>query len=63
LLFRRNLGAQIRETMTNIKAMHAEANRLASQPRFELSSLYCLPSLRHAADPAQPSLFVPGQPG
>lgn len=36
--------------MTNIKAMHAEADRLASQPRFELSSLYCAASLRHPAD-------------
>jgi chorismate lyase/3-hydroxybenzoate synthase len=36
--------------MTNIKAVLAEANRLASQPRFDLSSLYYKVYVRHAAD-------------
>ncbi len=45
--------AQTRETMTNIKAVLAEANRLASQPGFDLSSLYYKVYVRHPADLAQ----------
>lgn len=48
-----NVVAQTRETMTNIKAVLAEANRLASQPRFDLSSLYYKVYVRHPADLAQ----------
>ena len=39
--------------MTNIKAVLAEANRLASQPRFDLSSLNYKECVRHPADQAQ----------
>ncbi len=41
--------------MTNIKikAVLAEANRLASQPRFDQSSLYYKVYVRHPADLAQ----------
>ena len=48
-----NVVAQTRETMTNIKAVLAEANRLVSQPRFELSSLHYKVYVRHPADLAQ----------
>jgi enamine deaminase RidA (YjgF/YER057c/UK114 family) len=44
--------AQTRETMTNIKAVLAEANRLASQ-RFDLSSLNYKVYVRHPAHLAQ----------
>ncbi|HUX63509.1 Rid family hydrolase [Sulfuricella sp.] len=44
--------AQTRETMTNIKAVLAEANRLASR-RFDLSSLHYKVYVRHPADLAQ----------
>ena len=39
--------------MTNIEAVLAEANRLASQSRFDLSSLYYKVCVRHPADLAQ----------
>lgn len=42
--------AQTRETMANIKAVLAEANRLASQPSFDLASLYYKVYVRHPAD-------------
>jgi enamine deaminase RidA (YjgF/YER057c/UK114 family) len=42
--------AQTRETMTNIKAVLAEANRLVGQPRFDLSSLYYKVYVRNSAD-------------
>jgi chorismate lyase/3-hydroxybenzoate synthase len=45
--------AQTRETMTNIKAVLAEANRLASRPGFDLSSLNYKVYVRHPADLAQ----------
>ena len=45
--------AQTRETMANIEAVLAEANRLASQPGFDLASLYYKVSVRHPADLAQ----------
>jgi len=45
--------AQTRETMANIEAVLAEANRLASQPGFDLASLYYKISVRHPADLAQ----------
>ncbi|BAN36552.1 hypothetical protein SCD_n02752 [Sulfuricella denitrificans skB26] len=45
--------AQTRETMNNIKAVLAEANRLASQPGFDLASLYYKVYVRHPADLAQ----------
>ena len=48
-----NVVAQTRETMTNIKAVLAEANRLASQPKFDLASLYYKVYVRHPADLAQ----------
>jgi enamine deaminase RidA (YjgF/YER057c/UK114 family) len=48
-----NVVAQTRETMANIKAVLAEANRLASQPRFDLASLYYKVYVRHAADLAR----------
>jgi chorismate lyase/3-hydroxybenzoate synthase len=48
-----NVVAQTRETMTNIKAVLAEANRLASQPGFDLDSLYYRVSVRRPADLAQ----------
>ena len=48
-----NVVAQTRETMTNIKAVLAEANRLASQPGFDLASLYYKVYVRHPADLAQ----------
>src|SRR5665647_1300962 len=44
---------QTRETMANIEAVLAEANRLASQPRFDLASLYYKVYVRHPADLAQ----------
>lgn len=45
--------AQTRETMTNIEAVLAEANRLASQPGFDLSGLHYKVYVRHSADLAQ----------
>ncbi len=48
-----NVVAQTRETMTNIKAVLAEANRLASPPGFDLGSLYYKVYVRHPADLAQ----------
>jgi len=45
--------AQTRETMTNIKAVLAEANRLTNQPRFDLADLYYTVYVRHSADLAQ----------
>ena len=45
--------AQTRETMTNIEAVLAEANRLARQPSFDLASLYYKVYVRHPADLAQ----------
>jgi enamine deaminase RidA (YjgF/YER057c/UK114 family) len=48
-----NVVAQTRETMANIKAVLAEANRLASQPRFDLASLYYKVYVRHAVDLAR----------
>ena len=48
--------AQTRETMANIKAVLAEANRLnhlASQPRFDLGDLHYKVYVRHPADMAQ----------
>jgi len=45
--------AQTRETMTNIEAVLAEANRWASQPRFDLASLYYKVYVRHSSDLAQ----------
>jgi chorismate lyase / 3-hydroxybenzoate synthase len=48
-----NVVAQTRETMANIEAVLAEVNRLASQPRFDLASLYYKVYVRHPADLAQ----------
>jgi len=45
--------AQTRETMANIKAVLAEANRLASPSWFDLSSLSYKVYVRHPADQAQ----------
>ncbi len=45
--------AQTRETMTNIAAVLAEANRLARQPSFDLASLYYKVYVRHPADLVQ----------
>ena len=45
--------AQTRETMTNIEAVLAEANRLASQPWFDLASLHYKVYVRHPADLVQ----------
>lgn len=45
--------AQTRETMTNIEAVLAEANRLANQPGFDLASLHYKVYVRHPADLAQ----------
>ena len=45
--------AQTRETMTNIEAVLAEANRLASQPGFDLASLHYKVYVRHPADLVQ----------
>jgi chorismate lyase/3-hydroxybenzoate synthase len=42
--------AQTRETMANIEAVLDEANRLASQPGFELASLNYKVYVRHPAD-------------
>jgi len=42
--------AQTRETMTNIDAVLAEANHLASQPRFDLRSLHYMVYVRNPAD-------------
>ncbi|MGP1609120.1 MAG: hypothetical protein ACTS5G_00335, partial [Burkholderiales bacterium] len=45
--------AQTRETVTNIKAVLAEANRLSSQSGFDLSGLHYKVYVRHPADLAQ----------
>ena len=45
--------AQTRETMTNIKAVLAEANRLTNQPRFDLADLHYTVYVRHPADLAR----------
>ncbi|HUW29359.1 MAG TPA: Rid family hydrolase [Sulfuriferula sp.] len=45
--------AQTRETMANIEAVLAQANRLVSQPKFDLASLHYKVYVRHAADLAQ----------
>ncbi|BBP04370.1 pteridine-dependent deoxygenase like protein [Sulfuriferula plumbiphila] len=45
--------AQTRETMANIEAVLAQANRRASQSRFALASLYYKVYVRHCADLAQ----------
>lgn len=45
--------AQTRETMTNIEAVLAEANRLASQPGLDLAGLHYKVYVRHPADLAQ----------
>ncbi|WP_296447944.1 Rid family hydrolase [Rhodoferax sp. UBA5149] len=45
--------AQTGETMTNIQAVLAEANRLASPSRFDLASLHYKVYVRHPADLAQ----------
>jgi len=45
--------AQTRETMTNIEAVLAEANRLAGQTKFDLASLHYKVYVRHPADLAQ----------
>ena len=42
--------AQTRETMANIEAVLTEANRFASQPSFDLVSLYYKVYVRHPAD-------------
>jgi len=42
--------AQTRETMANIEAVLAEANRLARQTRFELADLYYKVYVRDPAD-------------
>ena len=42
--------AQTRETVANIEAVLAEANRLVGQPKFDLSGLYYKVYVRHAAD-------------
>ena len=45
--------AQTRETMANIKAVLSEANRLASQPKFNLTNLHYKVYVRHATDLAK----------
>jgi len=45
--------AQTRETMNNIKAVLAEANRQANQPEFDLASLTYKVYVRYPADLAQ----------
>ncbi len=45
--------AQTRETMANIEAVLAQANRHASQPKFDLASLYYKVYVRHPTDLAQ----------
>jgi chorismate lyase/3-hydroxybenzoate synthase len=52
-LHQANVVAQTRETMTNIKAVLSEANRLASHTKFDLSSLVYKVYVRHPADLAQ----------
>lgn len=47
-----DVAAQTRETMANIEAVLAEANRLASRP-FSLSGLHYKAYVRHPADLAQ----------
>ncbi|MDP2694539.1 MAG: Rid family hydrolase [Gallionella sp.] len=48
-----DVAAQTRETMTNIEAVLAEANRLANQPGFDLASLHYKVYVRHPTDLAQ----------
>jgi enamine deaminase RidA (YjgF/YER057c/UK114 family) len=48
-----NVVAQTRETMANIEAVLAEANRLASRPGFELASLNFRVYVRQPEDLAQ----------
>jgi len=48
-----DVAAQARETMTNIEAVLAEANRQASRPRFDLHSLHYIVYVRNPADLAQ----------
>ncbi|MDO8313666.1 MAG: hypothetical protein Q7T00_00275 [Rugosibacter sp.] len=48
-----NVVAQAREAIANIRAVLAEANRLASQPKFDLASLYYTVYVRRPADLAQ----------
>ena len=45
-----DVAAQTRETMTNIEAVLAEANRLTRQTRFDLASLHYKVYVRHATD-------------
>jgi enamine deaminase RidA (YjgF/YER057c/UK114 family) len=45
--------AQTRETMANIKAVLAEANRLTNWSKFDLASLYYTVYVRHPVDLAQ----------
>jgi chorismate lyase / 3-hydroxybenzoate synthase len=52
-MFPDNVVAPTRETMTNIKAVLAEENRLESQPRFDPSNLYYKVYVRQPADLAQ----------
>jgi len=42
--------AQTRETMANIEAVLAQANRQASQPGFELANMHYKVYVRHSAD-------------
>jgi enamine deaminase RidA (YjgF/YER057c/UK114 family) len=48
-----NVVAQTRETMTNIEAVLAEANRLVSQLRFDLRDMHYIVYVRDPADLAQ----------
>ncbi len=48
-----NVVAQTRETMANVEAVLIEANRLVSQPRFDLASLHYKIYVRHPADLSQ----------
>lgn len=45
--------AQTRETLTNIEAVLAEANRLAKQPGFDLTNLHYKVYIRHPTDLAR----------
>jgi len=48
-----NVVAQTRETITNLKAVLTEANRLANSPGFDLASLHYRVYVRHPADLVQ----------
>ncbi len=48
-----DVGAQTRETMNNIKAVLAEANRQSSEPAFNLADLHYKVYVRRPADLAQ----------